>query len=235
MRKCTPREVTSDLSEAVEHVGHGGTGIEGQVSLMLESGSSPRVALCNKGKKLRSTVVCSKHKTGIDRCEGLKYSPPSKVHTHTHTHTHTEAHTQDTHVHTYTHTHGKHAHTRGVHTHRAHTHTHTHTHSRLWEHLFDANVTTSSREEIAERAPGGRRGIEGLWQGCLHSKDTKSEGQTQLKRSAGNCGVRVAPLRLWELLVVVHPSLQFQEKHRGGVTSTQQLPKPWQGGWVPLV
>ena len=151
------------------------------------------------------------------------------------THTHTQRHTHRTHTCTHTHTHGKHAHTRGVHTHRAHTHTHTHTHSRLWEHLFDANVTTSSREEIAERAPGGRRGIEGLWQGCLHSKDTKSEGQTQLKRSAGNCGVRVAPLRLWELLVVVHPSLQFQEKHRGGVTSTQQLPKPWQGGWVPLV
>ena len=229
MRKCTPRELTSDLSEAIEHVGHGGTGIEGQVSLMLESGSSPRVALCNKGKKLRSTVVCSKHKTGIDRCEGLKYSPPSKVHTHTHRGTHT-GHTR-AHIHThmeYTHTHTWSAHTQG-------THAHTHIHSRLWEHLFDANVTTSSREEIAERAPGGRRGIEGLWQGCLHSKDTKSEGQTQLKHSAGNCGVRVAPLRLWELLVVVHPSLQLQEKHRGGVTSTQQLPKPWQGGWVPLV
>ena len=120
MRKCTPREVTSDLSEAIEHVGRGGTGIEGQVSLMLESGSSRRVALCNEGKKLRSAVVCWKHKTGIDRCEGLKYSPPSKVHTHTHT----RAHTQDTHVHTYTHTHGihPHTHTRGVHTHRTHTH-----------------------------------------------------------------------------------------------------------------
>ena len=124
MRKCTPRELTSDLSEAIEHVGHGGTGIEGQVSLMLESGSSPRVALCNKGKKLRSTVVCSKHKTGIDRCEGLKYSPPSKVHTHTHRGTHT-GHTR-AHIHThmeYTHTHTWSAHTQGTH---AHTHTHTH-------------------------------------------------------------------------------------------------------------
>ena len=178
MRKCTPREVTSDLSEAIEHVGRGGTGIEGQVSLMLESGSSRRVALCNEGKKLRSAVVCWKHKTGIDRCEGLKYSPPSKVHTHTHTGTHT-GHTR-AHIHTHTwntptHTHAWSAHTQD-----------THTHSRLWEHLSDANVTTSSREEIAEHTPGGRRGTEGLWQGCLHSKDTKSEGQTQLKRSAGN-------------------------------------------------
>ena len=43
--------------------------------------------------------------------------------------------------------------------------------------------------------------------------------------------MRVAPLRLWELLVLVHSSLQLQEKHRGGVTSTQQLPKPL-AGWA---
>ena len=120
MRKCTPREVTSDLSEAIEHVGRGGTGIEGQVSLMLESGSSRRVALCNEGTKLRSAVVCWKHKTGIDRCEGLKYSPPSKVHTHTHTH----GHTHRTHTFTHTHTHMEytHPHTRAECTHTGHTH-----------------------------------------------------------------------------------------------------------------
>ena len=90
--------------------------------------------------------------------------------------------THGTHMHTHMHTHMEHTYTHGVRTHRAHTHTH----STLWEHLFDAKVTTSSREEIAECTPGGQRGTEGLWQGCLHSKDTKSEGQTQLKLSAGN-------------------------------------------------
>ena len=132
MRKCTPRELTSDLSEAIEHVGHGGTGIEGQVSLMLESGSSPRVALCNKGKKLRSTVVCSKHKTGIDRCEGLKYSPPSKVHTHTHT----QRHTHRTHTCTHTHTHMENTHTHVECTHTEHTRTHTHTHIPGFGNIF---------------------------------------------------------------------------------------------------
>ena len=132
MRKCTPRELTSDLSEAIEHVGHGGTGIEGQVSLMLESGSSPRVALCNKGKKLRSTVVCSKHKTGIDRCEGLKYSPPSKVHTHTHTGTHT-GHTR---AHIHTHTWKTRTHTWSAHTQGTHAHTHTHTHIPGFGNIF---------------------------------------------------------------------------------------------------
>ena len=134
MRKCTPREVTSDLSEAIEHVGHGGTGIEGQVSLMLESGSSPRVALCNKGNKLRSTVVCSKHKTGIDRCEGLKYSPPSKVHTHTHTHRGT--HTGHTRAHIHTHTWKTRTHTWSAHTQGTHAHTHTHTHIPGFGNIF---------------------------------------------------------------------------------------------------
>ena len=65
-----------------------------------------------------------------------------------------------------------------------------------------------------------------------HSVGGRTDTAEALSRELiKHCGVRVAPLRLWELLVVVHPSLQLQEKHRGGVTSTQQLPKPL-AGWV---
>ena len=74
---------------------------------------------------------------------------------HTHMgHIHTwGTHTQDTHVHTCTH----------MHTHMEHTYTHgvhTHTHSSLWEHLFDANVTTSSREDCRTH-PWGSEGDRG--------------------------------------------------------------------------
>ena len=88
-----------------------------------------------------------------------------------HTHTgHTRAH-----MYTHAHTHGTHVHTRSA-----------HTHIPAFGNIFLMQMLQPPAGKIAERTPGGRRGTEGLWQRCLHSKDTSQKDRHQLRLSAGN-------------------------------------------------